>query len=231
MLTILLVLHPRHKFEYFKIQKWEAQWIQDAREIVYREFDHSYAPAASQQRDRDDRQVANPVSHTTPNCDFVVDLRRGQTHNIFDNLPDLAPMSSDLGNELDCYLAADIEDVKDPLKWWYEHRGAFPHLSLMARDYLSIPGKSITPSFSHQSRRAYIFPATTVDVERVFSQGRLVLSHIRSRLSVQSTRALLCLGAWSQLDLVSLQDIKGTLCEEPEVDGREGRLPNDWDAI
>ena len=52
-------------------------------------------------------------------------------------------MSSDLGNELDHYLAANIEDVKDPLMWWYEHRGAFPHLSHMACDYLSIPGKSI----------------------------------------------------------------------------------------
>ena len=140
-------------------------------------------------------------------------------------------MSLDLGNELDCYLAADIKDVKNPLKWWYEHHGAFPHLSLMARNYLSIPGKSITPSFSPQSRCTYIFPATTVDVEWVFSQEWLILSHFQSHLSIQSMHALLHLGAWSQLDLVSLQDIKGTLCEEPEVGGRGGRLPNDWDAI
>ena len=31
------------------------------------------------------------------------------------------------------------------------------------------------------------FLATSVDVERVFSKGRLVLSHVRNGLSVQST--------------------------------------------
>jgi hypothetical protein len=37
--------------------------------------------------------------------------------------------------------------------------------------------------------------ATSVDVEQVFSKGRLVLPHVQNRLSVQSTCALLCLGA------------------------------------
>ena len=60
--------------------------------------------------------------------------------NIFDELPDLAPASSDLRDELDRYLAMDIEDVKDALRWWFEHRATFPHLSRMVRDYLSIPG-------------------------------------------------------------------------------------------
>lgn len=55
-----------------------------------------------------------------------------------------------------------------------------------------------------------VFPllATSVDVERVFSKGRLVLSHIRNRLTVASTRALMCLGAWSILGLVEDADIK-----------------------
>ncbi|KAJ7933627.1 hypothetical protein B0H13DRAFT_1592206, partial [Mycena leptocephala] len=35
--------------------------------------------------------------------------------------------------------------------------------------------------------------ATSVDVERVFSRGRLLLSHVWNRLSAQSTRALMCL--------------------------------------
>ncbi|KIK35539.1 hypothetical protein CY34DRAFT_61050, partial [Suillus luteus UH-Slu-Lm8-n1] len=64
----------------------------------------------------------------------------------------------------------------------------FPHLSCMALDYLTIP-------------------ATSVDVERLFSCGRLLLSHVRSRLSAQSTQALLCLGYWSHLKLVKTEDI------------------------
>jgi hypothetical protein len=43
MLTTFLVLHPRHKLEYFKKQKWEDSWIQDAHDIVRRNFDRSYA--------------------------------------------------------------------------------------------------------------------------------------------------------------------------------------------
>jgi hypothetical protein len=44
--------------------------------------------------------------------------------------------------------------------------------------------------------------ATTVDVERVFSMGRLLLPYVRSRLNVQSTHALMCLGSWSLLGLM-----------------------------
>ena len=36
-----------------------------------------------------------------------------------------------------------IEDVSDPIAWWWDHRHAFPRLSLMAFDYLSIPGMII----------------------------------------------------------------------------------------
>jgi hypothetical protein len=71
--------------------------------------------------------------------------------------------------------------------------------------------------------------ATSIDVERVFSQGRLLLSHVRSRLSVHSTRALLCLGEWSELDFVKDSDIRAGLTKE-EGDDETG-LAEDWDAI
>jgi hypothetical protein len=53
----------------------------------------------------------------------------------------------------------------------------------------------------------FIILATSVDVKWVFSQGCLLLSHVRSRLSVQSTRALLCLGSWSHLNLMRTEDV------------------------
>ncbi|KIM36395.1 hypothetical protein M413DRAFT_42588, partial [Hebeloma cylindrosporum] len=52
------------------------------------------------------------------------------------------------------------------------------------------------------------FIATSVDIERVFSQGRILLSHLRNRLSVQSTRALMCVGIWSCLGYVKDSDLK-----------------------
>ncbi len=68
-----------------------------------------------------------------------------------------------------------------------------------------------------------------VDVEWVFSQGRLVLSHVWSHLSVQSMCTLLCLGVWSLVGLVKDSDIKAAL--EDKVDGKEDQLPIDWDII
>jgi hypothetical protein len=85
--------------------------------------------------------------------------------NIFDNLPALqAPKAVDLDDELDRYLKSDPEQTNNCIQWWIDKRSSFPYLSRMALDYLTIP-------------------ATSTDVERLFSRGRLLLTHVRSRLS------------------------------------------------
>ena len=50
--------------------------------------------------------------------------------------------------------------------------------------------------------------ASSVAVERVFSKGRLIMSHIRNRLSADSSRALMCLGAWTRAGYVETADLK-----------------------
>ena len=80
------------------------------------------------------------------------------------------------------------------------------------------------------SKSTYHFLATSVDVERTFSQGRLVLSHVRSRLSVQSTRVLLCLGVWSEMGYVKDKDILA-VAALPEILGEEVALSEDWDKM
>jgi hypothetical protein len=71
--------------------------------------------------------------------------------------------------------------------------------------------------------------ATSVDVERVFSRGRLILTHTRSRLSVQATRALLCLGCWSLLNLVKDADVVSvTRMQDVEEDIE---FASGWDSI
>lgn len=72
--------------------------------------------------------------------------------------------------------------------------------------------------------------ATSVDVERIFSRGRLLLSHVCSRLSSQSIRALLCLGCWSTMGLVKDTDVLG-VAVLPDVEGDEEALEDGWDAI
>jgi hypothetical protein len=76
-----------------------------------------------------------------------------------------------------------------------------------------------------------ISTATSVDVERVFSKGRLVLSHVRNGLSVQSTRASICLGAWSKMGLVMDSDVMEVAKLPDVVNGSEDKLDRDWDSV
>jgi len=97
----------------------------------------------------------------------------------------------------------------------------------MALDYLTIPGVHF---FSFTTTLNVVFIATSVDVERIFSRGCLLLSRIRSRLSTQTTRALLCLGCWSQLGLVKDKDVL-PVARLPDVEGDEKELKDGWDSI
>ena len=39
----LLVLHPRHKLEYFRTAGWDQSWIDTAKNLVYEQFESRYA--------------------------------------------------------------------------------------------------------------------------------------------------------------------------------------------
>ena len=61
-------------------------------------------------------------------------------------------------------------------------------------------------------------------------EERLLLSHVRSWLSVQSTRALMCLEVWDKMGYVENGDI-WLATSLPEVRSIESELTYDWDAI
>jgi hypothetical protein len=78
--------------------------------------------------------------------------------------------------------------------------------------------------------------ATSVAVERVSSQGQILLSHMRNRLLPQTTRALMCLGDWSQLGLVHDSDVLAvTLLPDVVSEGGDAgydiELKDGWDSI
>jgi len=132
--ALFSVLHPRHKLKYFKKCDWEAAWIDTAQRIVCDKFDQLYS-SLDVAGDGTDMQVDTDmvVSHLSllvlVCVDFLLKFFLPESMNIFDNLPDLAP--SDRRDELDCYLASDVENITDALMWWYERRAAFPCLSCM----------------------------------------------------------------------------------------------------
>jgi hypothetical protein len=77
--------------------------------------------------------------------------------NVFDNLPSLStPPKTHYRDELARYLSTDPVAVDDVLMWWHEHSAMYPHLSRMARDYLTIPGVSrffkLSVQFTHVLR-------------------------------------------------------------------------------
>ena len=99
----------------------------------------------------------------------------------------------------------------------------------MALDYLSIPGMSVDVLLMLTDTINSL--ATSIDVERLFSHGRLLLSHVHSRLSPQSIRALICLGAWSKIGLVKDSDVL-KVSAMPDIAGQgEMVLEDGWDAI
>ncbi|KIM56157.1 hypothetical protein SCLCIDRAFT_42331, partial [Scleroderma citrinum Foug A] len=88
----------------------------------------------------------------------------------------------------------------------------YPCLAKMVLDYLSVP-------------------ATSINVERLFSHGWLLLSHVCSRLSPQSICALLCLGAWSKLGLVKDNNVLKVTAMLDVPGDTEMVLEDGWDTI
>ena len=66
----------------------------------------------------------------------------------------------------------------------------------------------------------HLTTGSSVGVEHVFSQGRLVLPYVHNCLTSESTHALVCLGDWSTRGLVKDYDIK-TAAILPDVLGEQ----------
>lgn len=68
-------------------------------------------------------------------------------------------------------------------------------------------------------------------MERLFSRGRLLLTHVRTRMSAQTTRALLCIGHWSPLKFIRAEDLQKVAGLQDLKPGEEAELEVGWDYI
>jgi len=135
-----LVLHPGLKLEYFCQQDWEDEWIDVAKNLVHEEYTYAYE---------------NPVlgEHSLVNnaelfsTFFMIWLHDAicSVQDIDDRLGGFSNISvgkkASLCNALNQYLWLTVENVKDTLTRWFDNHIAYPNLSHMALDYLSIPGE------------------------------------------------------------------------------------------
>ncbi|KAF5350275.1 hypothetical protein D9758_007809 [Tetrapyrgos nigripes] len=197
-----MILHPRHKLNYFNTADWPDSWVATAKEIVREVYDRDYKHTSGEEPMDVDKPASPGAS---------------KKHNRFDDLPALKPpKAGELGDELDRYLSADVEATDDVLGWWYGRKKDFPTLYRMGLDYLTIP-------------------ATSTDVERVFSRGRFLLPYVRNRLSADTTRALMCLRQWSLMGLIQDEDVM-TVAKLPEIEvsdqnAEDIEMPEGYDDI
>ncbi|KAG1827295.1 uncharacterized protein BJ212DRAFT_1257342, partial [Suillus subaureus] len=64
----------------------------------------------------------------------------------------------------------------------------------------------------------------------LFSHRHLLLLHVHSHLSAQSTCTLLCPSSWSSLNLVKTKDII-KVSNMPDINGEEEEFKDDWNCI
>lgn len=70
-----------------------------------------------------------------------------------------------------------------------------------------------------------------VDVEHVFSQGRLVLSHLQNRLSAATIHASMCVGAWSKMGYVTDKDIEAVTVLDDVAEDADEEFDKNWAKI
>ncbi|KIY62425.1 hATC-domain-containing protein [Cylindrobasidium torrendii FP15055 ss-10] len=94
----------------------------------------------------------------------------------------------DAGDELTRYLADARVETTEPLAWWVANKSLYPNLARMAIDFHTIP-------------------ASSVAVERNFSRGRILITHLRNRLRAKTVQALMCLGDWLRQHVITMADV------------------------
>ena len=85
-------------------------------------------------------------------------------------------------NKYNHYITQEPTSDQNPLQWWLlpTQQTKYPNLSCMAIDILTIPAMSDEP-------------------ERVFSNAKLTLHELRSRLGMETLRAFECIKSWNKL--------------------------------
>ncbi|KNF02054.1 hypothetical protein PSTG_04872 [Puccinia striiformis f. sp. tritici PST-78] len=156
---VAMVLHPSFKDEYFKLAKWQPEWIEESIRLTRDMWETNYKPTAQLSTSQPADPSPKPVKGILAGLMGASEAQGGNTPT----------------DPIHMWLAGGLTLTDDgrpvnPIKWWMrQKRAGNSHGGLlrMALDVLSCP-------------------ATTVDVERSFSFGRDYVSLKRHRLSSSS---------------------------------------------
>jgi hypothetical protein len=128
-----------------------------------------------------------------PKDSAATDSTSAKPSNPFEQMHKIAS----LGDELDDYLLMPPENVGETgvvMYWDKILRRKYPQLAKMALDYFTAP-------------------ASSVDIERAFSRGRLTVTHLRHQLGTDSFKALMLLSSWINEGVVTDEQLTAALEE------------------
>ncbi|PIL25420.1 hypothetical protein GSI_13310 [Ganoderma sinense ZZ0214-1] len=183
---LMLILHPAFKLVYFRKAEWPEDWIDEARALATEEWTSHYKPAAPANGKAGPANGQGAASRSRPRpfrMSTGGKMPARATRDLFASIG--ARAAGPEHDALEAYLEAPpLTTVKDPLAYWnaaLKSGSEDPALARMALDFLSVP-------------------ATSVDVERAFSRGRLMVNRLRTALSDRSVCAGTVLGSWARVD-------------------------------
>ncbi|KAH9457488.1 hypothetical protein Pst134EA_021364 [Puccinia striiformis f. sp. tritici] len=143
--------------EYFKLAKWDQEWIDKAIRLTRKMWETNYKPSAQPPPSKE----ANP----RPKTGVLAQLSGASEARAGNNLTD--PLNMWLAGGL--HLNEEGLPV-NPLKWWIQQA----------------QGGNTQGGLLHMALNVLSCPATTVDVKQAFSFGRDYVSFKRHRLSASS---------------------------------------------
>lgn len=180
-----LVLNPSRKWSYIE-HFWRPSWQMRAKDAVKKLWDDDYRPKTL-------IPTPAPDAHLTNN-EFELWLRQIDTPTTIED-------------EYDHYCKTErVYGYSDALSWWLEpaQLKAYPHLSKMALDILSLPAMSSDP-------------------ERAFSAAKITLSDRRNKMGIQILEYLECLKSWAgplewELEVRDAEVPKNDILKGPSVE-------------
>lgn len=177
--TAAIVLCPNTKWTYFRSAEWKSDWVRIAKKDVAAYWKREYK--GLEQPELPPETDENPaILKQRPNTFFEWKAKKRAL---------TTPSNLD---EYDEYINAPVIYVKepfDPRAWWLEptQRTTYPNLSKMALDLLSIP-------------------ATSAEVERLFSSCNITITDRRNQIGIRTVEAEECLKSWMRRDNIAFVD-------------------------
>ncbi|KAE8219532.1 hypothetical protein CF319_g6786 [Tilletia indica] len=184
---LAVLLHPNLRTKFMRLMKWEKSWITKAEQTLQEVFEERYKiveQVESQTPDRDDEQhsdstVANNKKKKKPESFVERQLALAEEES---TLPEIDAIAE--------WCKGSVPLVKgkmvDALSWWWDQKRIGANhggLTDLALDIFSAP-------------------ATSVDVERLFSRAGHHITPLRHRLKAIKLGHIVTVGGWFREDWI-----------------------------